>query len=46
MPTKTACPRCGDRIDEDGYCVNSECVYSFEKTTEKGGPKVGPFSDD
>lgn len=26
IPSKYACPECGSAIDEQGYCINAECV--------------------
>ncbi|MBL8162445.1 MAG: hypothetical protein JNJ61_10705 [Anaerolineae bacterium] len=28
------CPRCGECISVDGYCMNLECVYSYHEEDE------------
>ena len=46
MARKEGCPRCGDRIGGDGYCVNRKCIYSEEQTRKVDGDRAtAPFAD-
>ncbi|MCC6924398.1 hypothetical protein [Novosphingobium sp.] len=46
MARKEVCPRCGDLISREGYCINSKCIYSEEQTRKVDGARASPpFAD-